>query len=301
MSTLTASELSRRLESPEPPVLIHVLPPESWDCRRIAGSQCACVYEMTFLGNAHKLSPDKTREVVVYGAGRPSLDSQAAAEKLIANGYTAVLDFEGGLKEWQAAGLAVEGCGEEPPASDFNGRWKADPEASVIRWTGRNLFNDHEGTVALKSGSFEIQDGELKHAEFTVDLRKIACRDLTDPEMNAMLLRHLADRDFFETAKFPEAVFKATSARPIAEVTPGLPNFDVEGTLELRGVTHPLSFRTLVAVDGKGGLTAQAWLEFDRTLWGANYGSGRLFAWLGKHVVNDLVGIQLKIQARRDV
>jgi len=46
-------------------------------------------------------------------------------------------------------------------------------------------------------------------------------------------------------------------------------------------------------------LTAQAWLEIDRTRWGVNYGSGRLFAWLGKHVVNDHIGLHLKIHARR--
>jgi hypothetical protein len=36
-------------------------------------------------------------------------------------------------------------------------------------------------------------------------------------------------------------------------------------------------------------------VEFDRTLWGSEYGSGKLFARLGQHLVNDFVHLHLKI------
>ncbi|MES2468211.1 MAG: YceI family protein [Verrucomicrobiota bacterium] len=299
MSSPTPAALSAQLASGSPPLLLHVLPPESWESRRLPGSQCACVYEMTFLETVRGLAPDPATPLVVYGAGLPSLESASAAEKLAAAGYMQVTDFAGGLAEWEAAGLPVEGSGQLPPAPDFDGRWLVDAATSVIRWTGRNLFNHHEGTVPLSGGAFEITGGKVTQAHFTIDLRRIACTDLANPDYNGQLLRHLADRDFFETPRHPEAVFTATAANPIPDATPGLPNYQIEGTLNLRGVTQPLSFPALIALNDDGQLTAQAWLEIDRTRWGVNYGSGRLFSWLGKHVVNDYIGLHLKIHASR--
>ena len=281
-------------------VLVHVLPMESWESRRIPGSECACVYEMTFLETVRRLAPDVGQAVVVYGAGWPSLESAAAAEKLSEAGYTNVVDFSGGLAEWEAAGLPVEGHGRGPAVAVLDGRWVVEPESSMVRWTGRNLFNHHEGTVPVSGGGFMIREGAVREASFTLDLRKIACADIADAGANALLLKHLADKDFFETALYPEAVFKAEMARPIAGATLGMPNYEVEGEFTLRGVTQPLMMPVLMAVGDDGRLTAQAWLEIDRTRWGVNYGSGRLFAWLGKHVVNDLVGLQVKLSARKE-
>ena len=299
MSSPTPAALSAQLASSSPPLLLHVLPPESWESSRLPGSHCACVYEMTFLETVRGLAPDPATPIVVYGAGLPSLESAVAAEKLAAAGYTQVTKFAGGLAAWESAGLPVEGSGQLPPAPAFDGLWHVDTTTSVIRWTGRNLFNHHEGTVPLSGGAFEVAGGLVTHAHFTIDLRRIACTDLADPDYNALLLRHLADRDFFETTTHPEAVFSATAARPIPDVTPGLPNYQIEGTLNLRGVAQPISFPALIALNDNGQLTAQAWLEIDRTRWDVNYGSGRLFAWLGKHVVNDYIGLHLKIHASR--
>ena len=299
MSSPTPAALSAQLASSSPPLLLHVLPPESWESSRLPGSHCACVYEMTFLETVRGLAPDPATPIVVYGAGLPSLESAVAAEKLAAAGYTQVTKFAGGLAAWESAGLPVEGSGQLPPAPAFDGLWHVDTTTSVIRWTGRNLFNHHEGTVPLSGGAFEVAGGLVTHAHFTIDLRRIACTDLADPDYNALLLRHLAYRDFFETTTHPEAVFSATAARPIPDATPGIPNYQIEGSLTLRGVTQPISFPSLIALNDNGQLTAQAWLEIDRTRWGVNYGSGRLFAWLGKHVVNDYIGLHLKIHGSR--
>lgn len=299
MATLPADTLAALLAGPVPPLLLQVTTPESWESKRLPGSHCACVYEMTFLETVHRLCPDRSAAVVVYGAGRPWLESTAAFEKLTAVGYSAVTDFTGGLAAWEAAGLPLEGTGHPPASPTFDGIWNADATSSVIRWTGSNPFNFHEGTVKLHDGTFEIAGGSLIKASFTIDLGSIACSDLADPTLNALLLRHLADRDFFETARYPEAVFTATAARPIPDVTPGLPNYRIEGNFTVRGVTQPIVIPALIALNPEGQLTAQAYLEIDRTRWGINYGSGRLFAWLGKHVVNDHVALHLILHATR--
>jgi polyisoprenoid-binding protein YceI len=83
------------------------------------------------------------------------------------------------------------------------------------------------------------------------------------------------------------------------EATPGSPNFQITGNLTLRGVTREISFPAVIAASDADHVTAQAQIEIDRTLWGSRYGSGKFFAFLGRHVVNDLVALHLKIVAAR--
>jgi len=105
----------------------------------------------------------------------------------------------------------------EPPVPD--GTYSVDTTESVIRWTGRNLFNHHSGTVRLAGGEpsrreaseidrlqagpsgrglreqpnqIRVNRGQLASARFTIDMTSIACEDLADPALNAMLSRTCA-------------------------------------------------------------------------------------------------------------
>jgi polyisoprenoid-binding protein YceI len=297
---MTAAELRTLLDSAEPPSLLHVLPEEVFAARRIPGSRNACVYEMAFAANATGQLPDRSAPVVVYGAGGGSQDCEVAAAQLLAAGYTSVSKFPGGLDEWTACGFPVEGHGrlpgEAPPA---DGDYVIDRQKSVIRWTGRNLFNHHSGTVGLAGGRLTLAGGRLVGAELRIDMRSIACEDLTDRNLNALLLKHLAHSDFFDTANHPEATFSLQACEPIDGAAPGTPNFILAGTFTLRGVSRPLSFPMVAADAGDGTLTGQALIELDRTEFGSIYGSGRFFRFLGQHVVNDIVHLHAKIHAAK--
>lgn len=178
-----------------------------------------------------------------------------------------------------------------------HGNFRIDPAESIIRWTGRNLFNHHSGTVKLSSGRIVVTEGKLISAEFTIDLNSIACEDITDSSMNATLIRHLRDADFFEVEKYPTATFQATEALPIDACAPGSPNYLLRGNFTLRGVSKPIEFPVVVATaDGKR-ITGQGQFELDRTEFGSIYGSGRFFKFLGKHVVNDFIHLHVKIHA----
>jgi polyisoprenoid-binding protein YceI len=298
---MTASELQTLLQSDAPPRLIHVLPPEVHAAACIPGSQNACVYEMTFPDQVQAIAPDTSVPIVVYGAGEGSLDASAAAEKLRAAGYTRVQCFEGGLAEWRTAGLPLAGTGHlpQPPAPD--GTYRLDAAQSVIRWTGRNLFNHHSGTVKPASGEIILSQGRLLTARFTVDLNSIACEDLADPALNAMLIAHLHSPDFFDVPQHPAAEFIATTAEKISHCTDGTPNYQLRGTFTLRGITRPLEFPILLAAsDDASRLSAQGQFELDRTDFGSRYGSGKLFRFLGKHIVNDHIHLHVKIHADRD-
>jgi hypothetical protein len=95
----------------------------------------------------------------------------------------------------------------------------------------------------------------------------------------------------------------------------------LRGTFTLRGITHPLElpspsgdalraacgrlsrsaqFPVLIAARDDGQhLTGQGVLTLDRTAYGSHYGSGKLFRYLGQHVVNDHIHLHVKIHAGR--
>lgn len=299
---MTAHELQSLLEQGDAPILLDVLTPEAFARHHLPGAVNACVYETVFLDTVASLVPAKDSLVIVYGLGSETLAARTAREKLEAAGYSQVREFPGGLNEWQSRGLPLEGNPEapEPPSlSNVTGRFVVDPDRSVIFWKGRNLFNHHHGSVRLADGSFQLAQGSFADVDFSVDLKSIACTDLTDAGYNAMLLAHLASNDFFDTASHPTASFCVTSVEPIAGATLGRPNFRLRGDLTLRGVTHPLEFPAVCTMNDAGEFVAQAELDLDRTTWGSVYGSGRFFEMLGKHVVNDLVHLHILLFAVR--
>lgn len=298
---MTTDQLRLLFESPNPPVLLHVLPEEVFAARRIPGSVNACIYEMAFSETVGNLVPDRAARVVVYGAGGNSEDARVAGETMRGLGFTSFEVYEGGLEAWQAEGLPLEGSGVLPGmAGPADGRYLVDTAESVIRWTGRNLFNHHSGTVHFASGEVVIAGGRLASAAFTADLRTIACEDIADTAMNGLLLRHLAHSDFFHTGEHPLALFQATEAAPIPGATPGSPNHRMKGSFTIRGITRPYEFPVAVADAGDGKLSAQALVDLDRTEFGSIYGSGKFFRFLGKHVVNDIVHLHVKIHAVLD-
>lgn len=296
MKTLSITELQAQKNTA---TLIHVLPEEHFDCAHLPGAINACVYETIFPSKVAELIPDKNAPLIVYGAGGGSLDAITAAEKLTKAGYTNVAAFTGGIAEWKQNNLPLEGTHAEPGTETPSGQYNLDTETSLVRWTGRNLFNHHHGTIKLSSGHIEIENGILQSARFTIDMNSIACEDLVDTAFNAMLIRHLRDDDFFAVDRFPTAEFICDRADPLPSCTPGTPNYTLHGTMTLRGVTKPLSFPAVIAAADSDHLTGQAQFEIDRTQFGSHYGSGRLFAFLGKHVVNDHVHLHIKLHAKR--
>ena len=113
--------------------------------------------------------------------------------------------------------------------------------------------------------------------------------------MNGMLIAHLKNDDFFSVPTFPTAKFETLSLKPIEGATPGSVNWSITGALTLRGVTAEITFPAVIAMKPEGTLVAQAEVAIDRTRWGAVYGSGKFFARLAHHVVNDEVQLHLKL------
>jgi polyisoprenoid-binding protein YceI len=160
---------------------------------------------------------------------------------------------------------------------------------------GRNLFNRHLGTVELGSGHVLIRNGRLAGGHLTIDMTSLCCTDIPDPGLSAHLVEHLESDDFFAVERYPQAEFEIREADYRSGVRPDEPNYQIKGDFTLRGVTKPIEFVAVVARSADGSFTAQALLDLDRTLWGANYGSAKFFGRLGQHIVNDEFHLQLRV------
>ncbi|EPR37488.1 YceI family protein [Desulfovibrio sp. X2] len=297
-----ARQLAERLAAePKLPVLC-LLPPEVHAAKRLPGAACTCVYEVIFPQLVAKAAPDPARTVAVYGAGEGSRDSHAAAAKLAALGYGDVLVLEGGIEAWERAGLPLEGGAAAVPLVDaavlqpVPGTYRLRPGECSLEWVGRNRKNRHHGSAAIESGEL-VFEPETMRGTVRVDMTSLRNHDLEDPELNTLLVTHLSSEDFFLTALFPKARLEITDTVPLPSATPGTPNRQVHARLELRGVTRPLCFPATFARTDEGLLTAEAHFDLDRTLWGADYGSGRLYRFLGYHLVYDDVSVSVSLNA----
>jgi polyisoprenoid-binding protein YceI len=203
-----------------------------------------------------------------------------------------------GAAGWSAAGLPLEGTAKLPLPMLLEGTFVVDTTSSVLRWTGRNLFNYHRGTLGLRDGQITFSSSKASSALFSIEMSTLACEDITDKTMNAMLIHHLHDEDFFDVAHFPTATFKGTKIEPLETSTEGSDNYRVEGELTVRGITLPILSTAVLALNGDH-VTAQTTMDIDRTAFGSHYGSGKFFRFLGKHVVNDHVQLHLILHADR--
>jgi len=282
-----------------PRPVVDVLSAESFASEHVHGAINLCVYETAFLDKFRAAFPDLATSLTICGWDDSTREATVAVEKLSASGYNNVAILPGGLAGWKARGGHVE-QGNNLSDKAASGRYELNPAASFVRWTGRNLFNFHTGTLSLGSGHVVVENERPRSASFTVDMSTLRCSDITDPSLNAILIAHLRSDDFFAVDRFRSAEFTMRSADILVRATDGAPNYLLRGDFTLRGVTRPIEFPAVIAPRSEGGFTAQAIFEIDRTQWGSIYGSGKFFARLGQHVVNDAINVHLKVATTTD-
>ena len=240
---------------------------------------------------------ERSATVVVYCEGESSRASADAAERLAGAGYTEVARFAGGREAWQAAGYPFEGRIEPPPEErPRDGKYTLDAERSLVGWVGRNPGGSHDGTMRFKAGKITVKNGKVTKAKFEVDMTSIEVADLAG-DMAELLKRHLESDDFFAVARHPVARLDTTRMTRIEGATPGAPNYEVEAEMKLRGTTEPVAFPATVGVRS-GELALEAHFDLDRTRFGVNYGSGKLYARLGMHLVHDHITLEIRVLAQ---
>lgn len=145
------------------------------------------------------------------------------------------------------------------PAGAFARTWKVDPAHSSLAFTGTYQGERFEGRFKRFDAKIDYDPGDLAHSKFDVTV-DIASVDTANTERD----QALPGKDFFDTARFPQAHFVTTRFRKAA-------NGEVlaDGTLSLRGVGKPVTLVVGFAAQGSG-----ATLDVGATLKRLDFGIG---------------------------
>ncbi|MEO6595421.1 MAG: rhodanese-like domain-containing protein [Planctomycetota bacterium] len=99
--TISTEKLRHLRKSSEGFLLIDVLPKESFDKDHIPGARNVPLDTADFSAAvAHTASGSKARKIVLYCSGPECDASTEAAKLLMAGGFTNIVEYEGGMSEW---------------------------------------------------------------------------------------------------------------------------------------------------------------------------------------------------------
>ena len=301
---VTPKELLAWVEKEKHFFLIHTLTNNHFQKVHLPGAQNACVFEMTFLEQMHSITDDKTALIILYGSSGRSMDALTAAEKLQAEGYQQILILKGGIESWRSLGYPLEGefvnIAGDPGTRLLlqDGKYRIDTDESIIEWIGRNPNTKHFGTVHISDGQIQIENTTITGVA-EIDMNTIENMSLEGDELQPVLVSHLKSEDFFLVKLFPAAKFIINGGKLDDEPYLSSPNYEVDGTLDLRGLKADLSFPATITNTDDNGLVAEAHFDIDRTRWNVIYGSTRFFEHIGMHLVFDLISFQVKIVAKK--
>jgi rhodanese-related sulfurtransferase len=104
-ATIAREELKAKTDGGGDFVVIDVLSPESYARRHLPG---AVNIPLSGLDAARTKSLDKERETIVYCASFECQASVVAAQRLEGLGFKRVLEFAGGIADWEDAGYPFE-------------------------------------------------------------------------------------------------------------------------------------------------------------------------------------------------
>lgn len=199
-----------------------------------------------------------------------------------------------------AGSLALAACGGKSAeqavvsdatatAADVVGDTLAiDTTSSEVGWTGRKVTGKHDGTFGSYAGYLIVDTTGVQAVRMTFDTRTIT----SDAPR---LTEHLKSDEFFDVAKYPEAVFESTSIVPIADsvdaATGQQTQFTVTGNLTMHGVTKSVTFPASIR-KSPSSVAARAEFAINRKDWGIVY--------TGKpdDLIRDEVDIRFNVIAR---
>lgn len=167
--------------------------------------------------------------------------------------------------------------------------YKVDATQSTLTWIGKKVTGNHNGTIALQSGSLLFDGKNLSGGNFVINMTTIK-----DADKSERLEGHLKADDFFGADKF------ATSTFVIKKVAKAGNQFNVTGDLTIKGVTNSITFPAQVVWNADGSVTAVAEkVIVDRTKYGIKYRSKGMFPDVGDKMIYDDFELSIKLVAKK--
>tara|TARA_R110001632_G_scaffold222279_1_gene353374 strand:+ start:611 stop:1183 length:573 start_codon:yes stop_codon:yes gene_type:complete len=147
---------------------------------------------------------------------------------------------------------------------------------STITWVGKKITGQHNGTIALKEGTFIMEGDQLTGGSFVIDMTTITVLDLKAGKGKEKLEGHLNTDDFFGTENHPTATYEITN------VTKNGATYAVDGNLTIKGITVTHQIKLM-----QNGDTFSTQLNIDRTKFGITFRSGSIFDGLKDKAIHD--------------
>ncbi len=157
---------------------------------------------------------------------------------------------------------------------------------SVVVWTGKKVTGQHTGTINVKSGSLDFENGILVGGKISMDMNSISCTDLGQGGAQK-LEGHLKSDDFFGVPNHPTAELAITN---VAAGKMG-DSYDITADLTIKGITKSISFSAVL-----NNNEANAKMVIDRTDFDVRYGSGSFFDDLGDKTIYDDFELEVKLK-----
>jgi len=169
-------------------------------------------------------------------------------------------------------------------------------ESSELHWRGVKPTGEHYGTVGISGGEVAVEEGKITGGTININLNNIICEDL-EGDMNARLVGHLKSEDFFYVEEYPRAKFEIVSAEKFTgEASEDIaPTHEITGNLTMRGETKSISFPAMVKIEDGMVMAKTNEFAIDRTLWGVNFKSKKVFAELKDDFINDMINLKFDV------
>ena len=173
------------------------------------------------------------------------------------------------------AGKAVAATASNPAAGAK--AYAITPENSKVEFTGSKVTGKHDGGFKQLAGEVHVTGNAVQHAKVTIQTDSLHSD-------NERLTGHLKSPDFFDTAKYPTAVFETTSISGTGA------NAKVTGKLTLHGETKEISFPANIEVKDDA-VTVKAEFSINRHDFNMKY-SGK-----ADDLIRELVVLRLDVKA----
>ncbi len=176
---------------------------------------------------------------------------------------------------------AAPGSSSSPAAQGE--RYLIKPDTSKIEFVGSKVTGSHNGRFEKFSGAIDYAgQPEKSHVTITIDTVSVTT-DTPD------LTKHLKTADFFDVAKYPQAMFDSTAIKAGGEKGA---THTVTGNLQLHGVTKSITFPAKIAV-AAAAITVESTFSINRKDFGINY------AGAADNLIRDEVVLTLQVRATK--
>lgn len=166
-------------------------------------------------------------------------------------------------------------------------------KVSSIEWVGKKVTGSHNGTIKIKDGLINVEDGKIINGNLTIDMNSIVVLDLEDPETNAKLHGHLMSDDFFGVEKHPEAFLKINKVELIEGT-----KHHIHGELTIKDHSEKVEIPATILSEGNK-IVAAGEIKIDRTKYGIKYGSGSFFDDLGDKAIDNEFIVKFKVASTK--